>query len=300
MRISTSLMQMLGTQAMLDRQADVSRTQLQIATGKRILSPSDDPAGSNRILELNQMLSRLDQFQVNGETARTRLSQEDIALDSTVDVLQRLREMAVAANNDTVGAEGRAGMAVEVRGLLEQVLSLANTRDANDEYLFSGYQSGVQPFAEVATDTFAYAGDHGQRLIQIAAGRQVADRNNGFDVFMHLADAAGASRDLFSMVAQLAQNLEGNTPTGDDITNMDIAIDKIVSIRASVGGRLNSIETQVEINASSKLDAQTALSAIEDLDIASAISQFNLELLALQASQQAFAKVQNLSLFNFL
>lgn len=84
------------------------------------------------------------------------------------------------------------------------------------------------------------------------------------------------------------------------LQNLDQALNHIDEVRASVGSRLNVIESEGEINESLKVEAESALSVVKDLDYAEAITELNKRTLALQAAQQSFVQVQNLSLFEFI
>ena len=192
MRISTSQLFQLGIKSVLDQQATVSKLQQQIASGKRIQSPADDPAGAVRILDVRQAIDTTSQYQRNINLARERLAVEDSTLDSSVDLLQRVRELAIQANNDTQSPETRAAIATEIRQRLEDLLALANTTGANGEYIFSGFNTKTQPFAVDGAGNHVYQGDQGQRFLQVSATRQVADRDTGADVFMNLATGNGS------------------------------------------------------------------------------------------------------------
>ncbi len=190
MRISTSQLNRMGVNAMLEQQAQASRTQLQLSTGKRILSPSDDPAGAARILELKQAISAQGQYQDNATTLEARLNREEGALIGVGNLLQRVRELAIQGNNDTQNDTTRTAIATEVRQRLDELLALANTRDVNGEYLFAGFQRRTQPFA-TTTAGFSYAGDQGQRFLQVGPERQVADGDSGAEVFMAVRNGNG-------------------------------------------------------------------------------------------------------------
>lgn len=192
MRVSTSQLFQLGIKSVLDQQATVSKLQQQIASGKRIQSPADDPAGAVRILDVRQAIDTTSQYQRNINLARERLAVEDSTLDSSVDLLQRVRELAIQANNDTQSPETRAAIATEIRQRLEDLLALANTTGANGEYIFSGFNTKTQPFAVDGAGNHVYQGDQGQRFLQVSATRQVADRDTGADVFMNLATGNGS------------------------------------------------------------------------------------------------------------
>ncbi|WOJ96651.1 flagellar hook-associated protein FlgL [Congregibacter brevis] len=182
-RLSTLQIFQSGISTILERQADLARTQQELSTGRRILSPSDDPAGAVKVLDIEEDLRQIDQYQRNASTAEGQLAFEDTTLSSVTDVLQRVRELSLQANNATIGAEGRAAIAVELDSRLEELVSLANTRDANDEYIFAGFQAESEPFSQSGGQV-TYNGDDGQRFIDISSGSQVAVRDSGSRVFL--------------------------------------------------------------------------------------------------------------------
>ncbi len=385
---------------MLEQQAAASKTQQQIASGKRILTPSEDPVGSARILALSQSVTVTDQFQSNINVADGKLRLEESALQSVTTVLQRVRELTVQGNNDSNTVQDRDMIAVEVRELLDELLRLGNSQDEAGEFLFAGYKTQTQPFA-VAGATFSYSGDQGQRLVAVGPGRQIATGDSGSDVFMNIpngngtfvaaangantgtgiidqgsvvttfvpetytiaiteptpgnfeysvtgsvsgviaanvpyvdgqaitfggievtisgAPAAGdsftvqpsTSQSLFDTVQAIAVELEsgGGSPAADALlhtnlgralSELDQGLENVLQVRASVGARLNSTDDQREINADFKLQLEQTLSEVQDLDYAEAISRYELQLIALQAAQQSYAKMQGLSLFNFI
>ncbi len=301
MRISSALSQQLGVKAILDQQEELTQTQRQIGTGLRILKPSDDPAASVRVLDLDQSIKETEQFLANNETAKSRLALEEITLGSATNVLQRVRELSVQAVNGTLTAASRVGLEQETRQLMGQLLGLANTTNASGEFLFSGFNSLTQPFTGSTTTApggFAYNGDTNQRNLQIGPTRQIADGDHGITVF---GDPA-TGNSIFDTIAQFADNisLAVNTPSQNDITAIDQALDQILTARSNVGARLNALDQQQELNRDFILDVQTTLSDVQDLDFADAISRLNIQTAALQAAQQAYIRVQDLSLFNFL
>ncbi len=190
MRISTYSAFQRGLDMMQRIQAGLDRTQQQISTGRRLLAPSDDPIAAARSLELRESLARIEQFDRNGEIARNRLNFEETALVSVNDVLQRVRELAIQANNDTQSAEGRRQIAAEMRERIDQLVALANQRDGTGRYLFAGTRDTTAPVS-VAGGAWVYNGDQGQRLIQIGEDRQIPDGDSGADVFFSVKDGNG-------------------------------------------------------------------------------------------------------------
>lgn len=299
MRISTSQFFQQSVESMLARQRELAQTQQQVASGKRIQRPSDDPSAAVRVLDLKEAAQRLAQYQRNADAATARLAQEETALIGIEDLLQRVRELAVRAANDTLSDVDRRAVAAEIREHRDNFLQLANSRDANGEYLFAGFQSQTRPFSFDAGGALDYAGDSGQRKLQIGDSREVAVGDPG-TIFQGFAAAAGGTTDIGSVLSNLVANLESGSGYPEALTDIDTAFDQLFDTRARIGARMNAIDEQKTANEAFSLAVTEVRSSLEDLDYAEAISRFNQQLTALQASQQAFMQVQNLSLFNFL
>ena len=190
MRVSTRGAYLNGLQAIQRLQVALDVSQRQISSGRRLLTPSDDPIAASRSLELRESLSRLQQFERNATIVSNRLSQEESALNSVNNVLQRVRELALQANNATQSNESRGLIAIEIREQLGNLLQLANQQDGNGSYLFAGHLEDTQPVSHVGS-AFTYNGDQGQRFIQIGEGRQVADSDPGSQVFFRIRNGNG-------------------------------------------------------------------------------------------------------------
>jgi len=300
-RLSTISMYQGGVDAMLEQQKRVFESQLQISSGRRFATPSDDPTAAAQVIGLSEAISRTEQFQENILAARTRLELEDEVLNSAGNVLQRARELAVQGLNDTLSPADRQGLAQEVRQLMDELLQLGNAKDGNGDYLFSGSMTSTQPFSHNGSGVFSYAGDQGQRTLQVGSSRRIADSDSGLDVFMKVPDVSGSGyQDMFSTLYQLAADLDADNPSDASLGQLDNALENLLQTRARVGARMNALDREEEGNAGFLLRLQETRSEIEDVDIAEAATRLNQQLLSLQAAQQAFSRVSNLSLFNFL
>lgn len=191
MRVSTAYYTQRGLTSMLEQQKRLSDIQQQIASGKRLLRPSDDPTGAAQILRLEQAVASTNQFQRNADAALNRLTLEESTLKNVGDTLLRVRELAVQANNSTLSSSDRQALAQEVRERLSELIGYGNTRDANQEFLFSGNRVSTEPFAQTANGSFVYSGDQGQRSIQISSGRQIPDSDSGDEVFINIKNGNG-------------------------------------------------------------------------------------------------------------
>ena len=190
MRVSTQGAFQSGLSLMQRLQSALDHTQRQIASGRRILRPSDDPIASGRALQMRESIARLEQFDRNANVAANRLHQEETVLSSVNNTLQRVRELALQASNATQSHETRQLIAVEMRERLDELVQLANQRDGNGRFLFAGNHEATQPVVRNGS-TFSYVGDQGQRMIQIGEGRQVADGDSGSAVFFDIRDGNG-------------------------------------------------------------------------------------------------------------
>jgi flagellar hook-associated protein 3 FlgL len=305
MRISTSWAQQSAVNSMLNQQSRLNQTQMQLSSGKKILTPSDDPVAAARIIDLNQSIKQTQQYQSNSDAARQRLTLEDGVLQNATAILQRINELGIQGLNGTNSQSNRTSIAAEMEGLNQQLLALANTKNANGEYLFSGTNSTTQPFSKIQApgSGCTYAGNSNQRTIQIGETATITDGDPGINVFGAPANslpAAGTNANIFEAIDRFAADLKNNTPNSASLGDISKALDKIMTVDSSVGTRLNVLDSQDSINSDFVLNMQTALSATQDLDYASAASQLSQQTLALQAAQQAFAQVKKLSLFNYL
>jgi flagellar hook-associated protein 3 FlgL len=191
MRIATSTIYQLATQALLNQQAALAKTQNQVATGKRVQTPADDPVAAVQLHELARAQSQTQQYDKNSTAVTGRLQFEEQALADAGTVLQRARELVVQANTATLSDGDRKSIATELKARVDELQSIGNRKDANGEYLFAGYATATQPFARGATGSVQYLGDSGARGVEVDAGLQVQDSDPGSKLFMNIAAGNG-------------------------------------------------------------------------------------------------------------
>ena len=297
MRISTTQYQMESVKRMLEQEVKLSDIQQKISTGRRILTPSEDPTGSARILDLKQVIDINEQYQRNSDMVQARLESQDVTITSMIDVFQRIRELTIQGVNDTQGQSNRDTIATEIRQQLDEILSLAGRKDASGEYLFSGFKGDTNPVVDSGGGNYTYAGDQGQRRVAIGPNRNIEDSDNGFDLFFNVNNTA---ENTFSVVYNLATSLENNTQSGATLNDIDAVMDNLSNFRSKTGARLVSVDNQNNVNEGLVIHSKELLSDLEDLDLAEAITELNLRRTGLEAAQQSYVRIQGLSLFNFL
>ncbi len=190
MTISTTQIFRLGINAILEQQEGLSRTQVQIASGKRIQTPSDDPSGAVKVIDIEEQIAITGQYLRNDSFARAELFLEEGTMAGSVNVLQRVRELMIQANNDTQSESTRGIIATEVRARLDELLALANTRNAGGGYLFAGFNLNTQPFSS-SGGVVTYSGDQGQRRMQVGPSSLIPVSDSGTDVFERIKTGNG-------------------------------------------------------------------------------------------------------------
>lgn len=429
MRISTAWSQQLSFNGISSQQDKLSKIQQQLSSGLKISAPSEDPQAAARILDLDKAITKTEQYQSNIAATRGRLNLEGSALEAATNAIFTAKDLTIQAKNETLSSSDRLAIKAQVDQLIEEMAGIANTRNANGEYIFSGDLATVPAFAQNATTgEYVYQGGPQQRALQISPTRQVADGDLGFKVFENINSSSSAAdengkRSVFNTLKALSDGLNATfNPThgeitgdrflrygldysaatiqfdlvanpgpvtapidlsgkpafagvedvvteinaqltaggfsgniqarsngnriefasvatgatssiqinntsgtflndagftngqvktgvgaqtfqnqlGDVLADLDAALGSFSDANSSVGARLNALDNQESQNEKYVIDTKTTLSDTQDLDYAEAISRYQLQTTALQAAQQTFTKIKDLSLFNYL
>lgn len=283
-RISSSTFFNQGLTGMTTAQTAMAKAMQEISSGKREIRPSSDPLASAQLVELEDRVSRLQQYQRNADAADARLGLTENALQGMTEVLNRAREVAIQFNNGAHDDVSRQAIRDEFGQLRDQMRELLNTRDERGDYIFAGSKVKAEPYPS----TFVYAGDSVELKLQVADGRTI-------QVGQVLPGA-----DMQSLLNALDKLATGNeTPLNEaDLAPIITAQDKIVGARTEVGAAMRAVELARTDNDGEIYGYTTTLSTLRDTDYASAITELNKQTLLLQATQSSLAKVQGLSLFN--
>ncbi|MCD8510247.1 MAG: flagellar hook-associated protein FlgL [Bacillus sp. (in: Bacteria)] len=145
MRITHQMLHQNSLKQMNQTLSQLNKTFHEVSTGKRLHRPSDDPAGISRAMNLKSSLTANEQFHRNADSAYFWLDETDQTIQQMTNVLQRVRELTVQGSNDTLSAQDRSAIAIEIRELSEQIRQFANTK-VNGNYLFNGQKTNTAPF----------------------------------------------------------------------------------------------------------------------------------------------------------
>ena len=200
MRISTSQIYDAGSLNIQRNQSALFKLQNQLSTGRRVLTPEDDPVAAAQALLVTQAKEMNTQQTTNQSTAESQLGLVDSQLSSLVDLIQNVRDRVIQAGSSTLTAADRQSIATELEARFGELLGLANAQDGSGDYLFSGYQGATKPFAinasqsavsPATTSPVGYYGDDGERLLQVSSSRLMAVNVAGSDVFMDARQGNG-------------------------------------------------------------------------------------------------------------
>lgn len=198
MRISSSMVYDSGVRTINDQMSQLLKTQQMLATGRRILTPADDPVNAARALVVTEAKNINSQFAINQSNAKGALSLEEAQLSSIGDTLVRIRELAVQGGDAALSWRDIQGLAIELRARFDELVGIANSTDGNGDFIFSGYMGSTKPFGgnvdaliAAPTNEIAYMGDDGQRRLQVSATRFIEVSDSGNELFRRIKDGNG-------------------------------------------------------------------------------------------------------------
>ncbi|MEJ6773567.1 MAG: flagellar hook-associated protein FlgL [Porticoccaceae bacterium] len=307
MKISTGQLFDRAVTQMSEQKTKVVEMQTKLATGKQIVQTSDDPDKAGLIQRLNTAYNRQETYESTLNSVEDRLSAEESSLMATDNILQRVRELAVQASSDTTSADDRAIIATEINALKDSLLALANTQDVNGNYVFSGSAVRTVPFAADGEGNMRYQGDNSYVAVDVSEQRRLIMNRPGNEVFDGVVrleiDGTGPRKvSFFNVIEDFSNALATNDTTGIQRSLGEVdELSATLSISlADVGSRQNVVESQRDVLADTKLRYKSVLSNAEDLDYASAVTKLSAELLSLEAAQASFAKISQLTLFDYI
>ena len=302
MKISTSFLFDRATERMSNIQNRLATTQAQMAESKQILSPSDAPDQAAAIQRLKGEVQRQDSHMRTLDVAMRRYTAEETALGASNDILTRMKELGLQAANDTLAPDDRNGVAVELKALRNQLLSLGNTRDDTGNYLFSGTRVNTPAFAEDASGQVVYQGDQTQTRIPAGEERTVQFTRAGTDVFSRVVRDNGESVGFFNALDHMIEGVEGSNT--DDIrqgiSDLQQMHSNLTLSQVQNGSDQTVVQSQLDVLDETSLRFKSTLSEIEDLDYAAAVTRMNKEMMALEAAMGSFSKISGLSLFDYI
>lgn len=226
----------LFSERMLARFSDMNEAiqlrQTKISTGQAINEASDAPIDAVRLSALGEVTSRVERYTTNLTVAQRRLSLGDDTLSSADNLYTRLREVQLSSASDTISASDRASIKLEIDGINEQVLALANTTDTAGQALFGGYATDLEPFLKNADGSVSYMGDAGDHTLAAGDALRLPTSINGGDVFMRVETGDGV-HSVFDLMSSFSNALDASrefttsaSTNAQGSVNLDLVADR--------------------------------------------------------------------------
>jgi flagellar hook-associated protein 3 FlgL len=275
-----------GTRYRLDLQiarqtslaGEIARGQTEIAAGKRILAPSDDPIGSARVAEIGKTQADEAVWGRNVETAATLAARADTTLASVATGVDRAKELMLTAASGTMSADNRATIATELRGIADDIASRRTTLDPRGEPLFRTNGALEIPVGP------------GERITAVGTRDSIFDAP--VDLVAVIRAAAAAAVDPVAATRSAA--------TTSSLAALDAAALQVSNARAEQGVQANRLDQIRDRLSSSGLQLDEQKSGLQDVDVTTVVAQIQSKQLNLQAAQAIFAKVNQNSLFDLI
>ena len=400
MRISSGSVFDTNVSMLNQQQSSLLHTNQQLASGRRVLTPADDPASSANALQVTQAEGTNNQYEVNRNAVKSSTGMAEAVLQSVSTLIEDVKTLAIQAGNGAMSESDRKTIADEVQGRFDELVGLANSTDGTGNYLFSGFQGRTIPFVKTALGV-QYMGADGHRMVQVSSSRKMASSDSGADIFIRIKSGNGifvteatptntgtasigqglvtnanevtgktykltftgpdtydvtdgqgnavstgntyntgdaislpgmqfsivgtpdagdsftispsSNEGLFKTMSDLMAALRNQSPAGDAATaaimasnlskalsGLDRGLDQVLTVRASLGSRLNELDSLQATGEDLNLQYKQTLSTLQDLDFNQAISDLNRQTTSLTAAQKSFKQVADLSMFNYM
>jgi len=280
---------------------DRSRSQsgdlsLDIATGKKLRKPSDDPGGLVLAQRYKILISRNEQFNKNIAHIQGFNTNSTSALDSVTNDLETAKELAVQGASETVSPEARQSLANNVDQIINNLVELGNST-YKGKFIFAGTQTSGQPPFSRSGDTVAYGGNNNSIQGEIGFNSKVSYNKPGADIF----NPPGGP-DIFANLAALKQGLEnGDTDAiNGALDTLDQAHEHVLAKSAEIGAMQSRLDSTELIIQNENLNLADQLSTLEDTDVARAIVESQAVQNAITGGLRALADVVQTSLVDFV
>ena len=304
MRISNAQITAMMHGSMNTSSEKLGKLMQQMATGERMLMPSDDPISAVRVLRIQREEATLTQYRTNIANVSGNLSKQEANLKAASDSMLNVRDLLLWAANGSNTSEDLAAIANEMGNLERTILSFANVRDEEGRYLFSGTLSDRPAITfDAATQSYGLTGNDQYRQAAVANGVLVEENVTAAQVF---GGGVGMLNDLNSLVKMLADPaLDANDPAvqasiSATLNSLDKTHGDLLGAVSELGGRQNTLTLLSSSNEDVSLVNQKIDGELSQLDYATASIDLNNYQLSLQATQKTYLKINGLSLFGML
>jgi flagellar hook-associated protein 3 FlgL len=301
MKISTSQYFTTMNNLMTEQHGKIAKLQAQLSVGRKNVTPSTDVKATTSSLKLSDVISKQQDDIANLKSVNAGYKEEESIMMSMSNMMIRMQDISVAARSDTYASSDIDIFAIEVEGYMDDIRGLANSRDSNGHFMFSGTKVTTLPFTKNAAGTVIYNGNQTEPKLELDTGYKLPLSISG-NKLAGVITRGATKIDMFQVMQDFVTALKANNKVG-----VDTAIDELKVVSNNLnknlvdnGLRQNLVDQRRDIGEGKILIYKGLLSDAQDVDYATAITQLSSDMLALEAAQSTFAKVSQLSLFSFL
>ncbi|TRM10234.1 flagellar hook-associated protein FlgL [Lentibacillus cibarius] len=293
MRITQSMLSSNMLKNLSNSYSKLNSSMDQLSTGKKINRPSDDPVIAMKGMGYRTQVTEVDQFKRNTNEVHSWMDNSDAALDKATKALQRMRELAVQASNDTYDEGERQNVKEEVEQLKEHLVDIANT-NVNGKYIFNGTDTDTEPVTTNGEGEITYAENAAPIKIEVANGTKLqanvdSTRIFGKDLF---------DEDIESFLTALETNDQERIK--ESIDTIDDNIDNVINVRADLGARMNRLELVENRLDEQEIAAKKMMSENEDVDYEKVITELTTQESVHRAALSAGSRIIQPTLIDFL
>jgi len=278
-----------------------TKLQEQLADGKNIHRPSDDPVKSVRSLRYNTSLALNTQYTQNAQDAQSWMQTTDTAMQDLSSIMNSIKEKVVQASTGTNSQAAVQAIGADVDGLLNQIVNIGNTK-IGDRYVFGGQDDKTVPFTRVG-DVITYNGDNNKISMPIQPGvvspTQDSVNLTGQDVF-------GANMSTLNDLIAIKQHLQTGTTADQQwlsdtgLSTLETDHDQMLQSHTQLGSRMSMYEMAENMLKNNNTTINQDVANNDDLDITKAITDLKTNETVYQTALQAGAKIMQKSLADFL
>jgi flagellar hook-associated protein 3 FlgL len=292
MRITTAFQFNQYTSEIDSAQQTVYNDEQQVETGQAINEPSDNPVGTSAVISMTALENAQTQYSANLTTATSWLGDTGNALSSAANIVQSAYSLAIEGASDTTTQSQRQAMASQIAQYQSSLLNLANTQGSSGQYLFAGQATSAQPFT-AAGGTITYSGDSNSVMVEASASQTISVNTPGSPIFTT----------LYNDLQTLQQNLLNNDQTAisnTSVASMQTDLDSVSMEQGNVGAKMDTVQSMTADYTRRNTDLSGQISNIQDVNMAQAITNYQLANTAYQAALTVTSQGFGLSLANFI
>jgi flagellar hook-associated protein 3 FlgL len=271
--------------------ASLQQIEQQLATGKQVLQPSDNPTAFAASQVLTAQQSAVSNDLVLAQQVQAQLSTADAALSNVGNAIDTAISIATQGANATTDPSSMATLAAQVQSILQQVIGEANSQYGGS-YLFAGNQVQAPPYDSSGN----YTGDIGANSVTFSNGTKVQTNFDGQTIFGDTGSGLVAT--LTSLASALSAG--NQTAVAAALPQLQSALTNLASARGNLGINLNSVTNLVTNDNDETTTLQTSVSNLVGVDVARAAAQEQELLLQQQALVSVGSNLGKIPLVNIL